>query len=177
MKPGRGRQKGNRFENEVAKIVAHAFRHFGITSTDSYRTPSSGGHRFAKKKDPGDLVISKKLRELFPFSVEVKSYGKIDLFKLFTPIEDHLKSSQFKQWLAQTCAACNGNKRLYPMLVFKQNQSVILCAIPAVYPLIAHFSRRNYTRTKMQYRGETWYVVRFDQLLKQLVREAKRNAT
>ena len=176
MKPGRGRQKGNSFEREIAKAVAYAFRHFHVTSKDVYRTPASGGHKYAKKSDPGDLVISKRLRELFPFSVECKSYRKIDLFKLFDPIEEHPKSSQFKNWLAQTCAACNGSKHLYPMLVFKQNQSITLCAIPAIYPLIAHLSRRNLPRFKMEYRKETWCVVRFDQLLKQLVREAKRNA-
>lgn len=177
MKPGMGRNKGNGFERETSKTIAHAFRHFHITQKDVYRTPSSGGHKYAKKSDPGDLVISRKLRELFPFSVECKFYRKIDLFKLFEPIEDHVKSSQFKNWLAQTCKTCNGSKKLYPMLVFKQNQSLVLCAIPAIYPLVADMSRRNYTRLKMKYRDEDWYVVRFDQLLKQLVREAKRNAS
>ena len=176
MKKGGGRGKGNGFERDTAKTVVKAFKHFHISGKDCYRTPSSGGHKYAKQSDPGDLVISKKLRELFPFVCECKSYNRVDLFKLYTPLEDHPKSSQFKQWLAQACAACNGSKKMYPMLIFKQNSSLVLCAIPAIYPLVANMSRRNYTRLKMKYRDEDWYVVRFDQLLKQLVREAKRNA-
>lgn len=64
----RSKQKGSDFERLVAKMVLSAFGK-EFTQKDCFRTPMSGGHPFA---DGGDLVISPRLREVFPFVVECK---------------------------------------------------------------------------------------------------------
>lgn len=167
MKKGGGRRKGNANENHLAKEIVAAFEEFGITREDCYRTPSSGGHRFAKKEDPGDLVTSKKLRKLFPFSVEAKHYKDVDLFPFFDSAKNWKKSWKVLAWLKQTVAATKG--KLHPMLVFRMNGEQSLCAIPGLYPLVAALK----PILKFMYDGEEWYLVRFDRLLRAMVKGAR----
>jgi hypothetical protein len=158
MRKGGGRSKGNGFENKVAKIVVATF---GMKGTDCYRTPSSGGHRFAKKKDPGDLVLSKRMRRVFPFSTECKSYKEINLLPFWRPEKKH-GAWEVRKWIAQAVAACNGKKDMYPLVVFKENQGEEMAILPEVMPYAAQFKRY----LKFQYNGQTWFVVRFKDLLK-----------
>ncbi|MDE2099978.1 MAG: hypothetical protein KGL39_22180 [Patescibacteria group bacterium] len=128
MKKGGGREKGSRFEREVAKIVVRAFADKGITQKDCYRTPLSGGHRFAAQSDPGDLVISERLRRFFPYAVECKSYKKLDWPKL---ISNAKQKGHWDKWWRQATKAADaqscgrGLDRLYPLLIFRQNRSEI----------------------------------------------------
>ena len=169
MKPGAGRNKGNAFEREIAKTVVEAFKDYGIRKRHIYRTPGSGGHRYARDKDPGDLVIHKKLRKLFNFSVECKSYREINLFDLFLPFKKHKKSSKFKQWLKQCCSSAE-RTRQPPLLVFKKNRSEILCALQ-VSRIVTGIMYNGNPYQKFRYNHDDWYVVRFNDLLKQLLRE------
>lgn len=164
MKKGGGRNKGNGFEREIAAMLVETFSSFGVKKKHCYRTPGSGGHRQARNTDPGDLVIHSKLRKLFPYCVECKSYKDINLFDLYTPFKKHKKSSKFKQWLKQACTAAKRTHQL-PLLVFKKNRSEILCAYRvdkgAFFPSPVYL--------KFRYAHEDWYVTTFDKLLKQLV--------
>lgn len=111
------RLKGNAYERRIAKIIVVAFAPFGITRKDCYRTPSSGGHRFAKKEDPGDLVMSPALRLLFNYSVECKHYRSLDWVKLFS---DSSKKGHWSAWWAQANEATNNQSK--PALVFSANR-------------------------------------------------------
>jgi hypothetical protein len=167
MRKGGGRAKGNSFERVVAKIVVATFKDHGITEEDCYRTPSSGGHRYAKKQDPGDLVISQKLRALFPFHVECKFYREIPLHQFFDGQKNWNKSWIVKKWLLQVTK--EASEELTPMLVFKANDREILVCLPAVYPLIVGI----HPRLSFNYNGEKWYVARFDRLLRALAKQHK----
>ena len=175
MKAGGGRNKGNTFERAVAKTIVMAFSRFGITNKDCYRTPSSGGHKYAKKEDPGDLVISPKLRKLFPFHVECKHYKRVELFPLWMLGSNAYKKSwKFKLWMEQATRACGYVKKkpgaLSPMVVFKANgNSPIMCLLPEK-------SMRSFPAVRLRFihLGEVWYATRFDALLKVLVRSCRR---
>jgi hypothetical protein len=121
MKKGGGRAKGSAFERHVAKMVITAFAHHGIKKVDCYRTPLSGGHRFARESDPGDLVFSPKLANLFPASVECKSYRTLDWPKLFLSG----KKGHWGDWWNQCVAASSPGR--HPLLVFRQNRSEVFC--------------------------------------------------
>lgn len=125
MKRGGGRVKGNAFERQVAKMIVEAFSDHGIDSKHCYRTPLSGGHRYAKKCDPGDLVMSPELRKLFPFAVEAKSYKRLKWRELLSPLK---KSGQFYKWWQQACLGAT-SQGLNPLLVFKENNSPIYAMV------------------------------------------------
>lgn len=168
MKPGRGRTKGNANENVTAKQIIAAFAEFGIKGTDCYRTPSSGGHRFAKKEDPGDLVISKKLAKIFPFEVECKHYKDIDIYPFLANSKLWKKSWLPRKWLAQTVAAAQHRKGRHPLLVMRMNGQPALAALPGLYPLVTYLTPR---LRFLPFKGEHWYLVRFDRLLRVIARE------
>lgn len=167
MKPGGGRNKGSAFERKVAKMVIAAFEDFGITSEDCYRTPSSGGHRFAKKQDPGDLVTSKRLRRLFPFSVECKSYKTLDWAGLMNN-----SSRQFKEWWDQACAA--STKDCKPLLVFRQNRSQAFAMVKFADVNFFQWPQSPMMRTKI---GSTpLRIIRFSDMLLYTVERKAANA-
>jgi hypothetical protein len=135
MKPGMGRLKGNAFERQAAALIVCAFKDFGITKKDVYRTPGSGGHRYASKTDPGDLVISPKLRKLFPFSTECKSYARVRLAQFLYPVRLWKKSWKCQKWLLQLRQAtekqsADAGEWLIPLLVFKENNGEIMASFP-----------------------------------------------
>lgn len=165
MKPGMGRLKGSIFERKVAGMVVATFKDYGITSKDCYRTPLSGGHQYASKTDPGDLVISPKLRKLFNFHVECKSYASIRLDSFLYPVKAWKKSWKCSKWLAQIDAAKVGT--LTPLLVFKENHGEILAAFPVreCDPALTFRCRLSFW-----YHGEEWLVVRFKKLLASIVK-------
>lgn len=174
MKPGGGRSKGNGYENRIAKEVIAAFACFGIKRKDCYRTPGSGGHRFAKKKDPGDLVISPKLRKMFPFSVECKFYKKVKLWALWWPVEDQKKSWRFRPWIRQARKAAKGTK-LIPLLVFKENNGPDMAAFPATdaaWQLGFKKFATPFLRTR--WHNQTWMVVLLEDVLIACVENERR---
>lgn len=174
MKKGGGRGKGNAFERVIAKTIVEAFCDFGIKDKHCYRTPSSGGHRYAKHKDPGDLVIASRLRKMFPYSVECKSYGNIDMFSLWSAIDRHKKSSFFRKFLKQTCAAAK-HSRLTPLLVFKKNRSKVLCAMPGSVSGVSKLVTSGKPNMTFQYKNQVWYIFRFDHVLRQIVKGLRRH--
>jgi hypothetical protein len=121
------RAKGRSFENVVAKLIIETFAHKGILREHCYATPLSGGHPFASKTDPGDLQFSPKLAKLFPYSVECKSYKKLNLIELFTPTAKtpgyKRSSGKIVDWWKQCKKAAAELKRT-PLLVMKQNKSL-----------------------------------------------------
>lgn len=169
MRSGGGRAKGNWFEREVAKLICEAFKGWGITTSDAYRTPLSGGHLHARKSDPGDLVISKRLRKYFPFNVECKAYRRVKLWPLFFSVETQKNAWKFKAWLGQVSKGSNSNKSRHPMLIFKENNGPVIAMVPQIMPLVTRIQRRFRT----MYNGEPWYAMLLSDVLKELVREAK----
>jgi len=165
------RTKGNSFENKVAKLIVTAFEDFGVTKADCYRTPSSGGHRYAKKEDPGDLVISDKLYKLgFRFSVEAKHHREVQLWPLLIPHEKQLSAWKFKPWMNQTIAAAKKTK-LTAMLVFKGNGRMpIMCGFPL---RSVSFSQELLTENRICYlrRGVLWCFIKFDDFLRLFVED------
>lgn len=126
MKPGGGRAKGSSFERKVAKMIVAAFAKQGITKEDCYRTPGSGGHKYACKVDPGDLVLSPKLQKLFNFGVECKFYKSLDWAMLLRPDN---RRGDFGSWWRQAVKATQGTSKC-PLLVFKGNRSDIFVMFP-----------------------------------------------
>ena len=167
MRKGGGRAKGSGFERMVARTVIEAFKEFGIRKEDCYRTPLSGGHRAARKKDPGDLVISKKLLKYFPFSVECKFYKKLYLPALWMPQKQWKKNWNFGPWLKQTCKACGSNRM--PLLIFKGNGTPTFAALPRLAPLMLG-GRPVLT---FRYESEDWCVILFNRLLRRLRNHAR----
>lgn len=146
MKPGMGRLKGSSFERQVAKMVIGAFAEKGVTKLDCFRSPLSGGHYAASQTDPGDLVISPKLAEYFPFSIECKSYAKLDWALLF----NCPPTSHWTKWMAQ-CMKAAGKKPA--LVVFKGNRTPVFAMYP--YKTMAGFfpdvsiSHLQYIKTKV----------------------------
>jgi hypothetical protein len=165
MKKGGGRQKGSGFERTIAKAVLNRFAQYGITKSDCYRTPLSGGHLAARGNDPGDLVISKKLREFFPFCVECKFYKVVRLEYFWVPMKKHKKSWHITPWLDQTMKAVENsdNKNLHPLLIFKANKQRVFCCVPEAFPLIA---TKAITSLRFRYKGQWWRLCLFDTFLR-----------
>lgn len=159
MKPGGGRAKGSAFERHVSKLIVTAFESSGITSRDCYRTPSSGGHRFAKRKDPGDLVISKRLRRLFPFSVECKFVRRL----LWSVLFSNRKSKQhWSVWWEQAKIA--SSRQCPPILIFRENRGEVFVILRAEASSFVMFN----TRASVRINGENLVLVRLDTLFRWL---------
>jgi len=164
MKKGGGRGKGSSFERAVAKMVLKTFP--GFSAKDCYRTPLSGGHFAASKNDPGDLVMSPKLRQLFPFSVECKSYKELPLETFWLP--ETKRKGLINGWLKQCVKACNGSfdkkqpgDQLYPLLIMKGNRGRIFCALPGLYPQVTQIKHK----LRIRYNKKEWFVLLFQDLL------------
>jgi hypothetical protein len=159
-----GRRKGSAFERKVAGMVVAAFAPFGVTSKDCYRTPLSGGHVHANQTDPGDLVLSPRLREYFCYSVECKSYRQLDWHKL---LGGGMVGGHWSLWWQQACRAAGD---VSPLLVFRQNGSKIMCMYryedgPKLFPRIC-------TRVATQYNSDRVRVVDFEAFLAYLVKSS-----
>jgi hypothetical protein len=133
MKAGGGRNKGNGFERVVAGLIVSTFERYGITKDDCYRTPGSGGHRFASKVDPGDLVISPKLRKYFNFSVECKFYKNLDWHRLMSTDKNKGHFSEWWEQCVQSSEAAKGKPT--PLLIFKKNAGQIYCMYPTSFAI------------------------------------------
>lgn len=159
MTPAGSRAKGKRAERAIAKMVMRAFCDYGISSKDCYRTPSSGAHPYAKLNDPGDLVMSPKLRKLFPYHVEVKDHANVNIAHLLIPAKQWKKDWKFGSWFKQVTTATR--KNLYPMLVFHTTGRFWMAAVadllaPTTPCLILYAEKRK------------WYVVEFKRYLQDI---------
>ena len=160
MKPGGGRNKGNVFERVVAKLIIDTFSDRGITAEDCYRTPGSGGHKQASKSDPGDLVISPRLRKYFNFSVECKFYKTLDWHRLMST--DRHKG-HFSVWWEQCVRSAESAKGYpTPLLIFKKNAGQIYCMYPLAGDL-ASVPAFPFLYTKVN--GNRVYIILFAKFL------------
>ncbi len=150
------------FERGVAKQVVATFKEHGIQDKDCYRTPLSGGHIHASKNDPGDLVISRRLRRLFPFHVECKAYNSINMAQLLVPFKRWKKSWKWSKWFAQVTKSCTDDE-LIPLLVFKEDNGETIAAFP-VGRCGKEFSDFS-VKLSFLYENQQWCVVRFKNLL------------
>lgn len=150
-----GRRKGAAFERTVAKLICETY---GVERKHCYRTPLSGGHIHASKKDPGDLVISSRLRKMgFKYSVECKFYRRLDWNMLMTRRK---KKSHWTTWWAQACKASSDKNP--PLLVVRENRRKELFAVLKDAP---PWSTPSIT-TRLN--GDSVRVIRFQDLLKSI---------
>jgi len=162
---GKGkRNKGNSFERRVSKMIVAAFKELGITAEDCYRTPLSGGHRYSKKEDPGDLVISPKLQKLFPFTVECKNDRRANISHFF-----NLKSTTPEvRWWKQACQQ-NKSEATSPLLVFKAHHEIFCCVLEGFIPE----DRGTSALLSVEYDCMPTAVLKFATLLRFIVSVAK----
>ena len=117
----RSKRKGNEFELLVAhKIVDAAGAPF--EKKDCYRTPQSGGHRFA---GANDLQISERLFEIFPFGGEMKHRKTFKIEQMFEPTQE------IREYHDQVLAAVARDRELRapaPLLVVRGAGGGIYCA-------------------------------------------------
>jgi hypothetical protein len=160
--PFNARAKGSGFERQVAKFVLTTFNQYGyhFTKKDCYRTPLSGGHRFAREADPGDLVLSPELRRLFPFCVEAKFYHSISLHDLMDKVV-RPKCPISKWWKQATNANNTTEAATAALLVFKQNHGAVMCMFDASLAVRGHVCPIIDTRVN----GMRVIVCRFDQFV------------
>lgn len=177
MLPGRGRAKGAKNERALSKVIVSYFAHLGITQECCYRTPGSGGHRFAKKTDGGDLVISPVFRKYFNFSVEAKDYASINWL---LPMLEYREKSVLSQWWKQCVTASNAAKPYQPPLLVVKARGTPYIAfvrqidIPSV-PMLAEFAGlRPFTATKCV--GEHVIMLPLDVFLRRCVMSVASNS-
>ena len=84
--------------------------------------------------DQGDLIVSEKLRETFPFCVECKHRKNFRLEHVF------MKTVDFLDYHRQVLDACarEGNKRT-PMVVIRGQGGLIFASIPSLTMLSQHY--------------------------------------
>lgn len=155
MRSGGGRAKGNGFERVVSKLILK-YAGSEFTAEDCFRTPLSGGHRFARKKDPGDLQLSPALLKAFPAIVECKRYRDVNLEHFLV----HKKKSSWQelQWLNQVIDQAMGGHDLMPVLVMQANRGAILCVTPAG----DGHDEADDGKLVFHYRGTTWILCEFE---------------
>lgn len=124
MRKGGGHAKGAHFEREIAKAIVKAFKKakFKVVQRDCWRSVLSGGHSMSS----GDLEMSAKMEELFPYSVECKFRKKINWENFLL---GNQKSEEVK-WLKQAEEGATKRKGLEPLLVLKANGKKVLVLFP-----------------------------------------------
>jgi hypothetical protein len=120
MKKGRGHAKGSEFERKIAKEIVKAFKKFGITQRDCWRSTLSGGHSRAA----GDLELSQHLEKIFPFCLEMKHRKKVRWENLLLE-----KPTEEKSWLRQTVEGAEKRKGMTPVLVARGNNQPIFALV------------------------------------------------
>lgn len=154
MKARGRRVKGALFERAVAdlilKLVGKPF-----TKKDCYRTPLSGGHRFSAKSD---LMLSSRLKKVFPFSVECKHQKTFTLQMLFS------ETKLIHDWMDQAVAGCvRDNAKLLPLLVMRGNGTPVFAAVPSdQLTQWAHWHPCAKTHMRMYHNKTSWRVYRWD---------------
>ena len=126
MKLGGGKQKGNRFEREIASRLSAWWEESTGIKKGFARTPGSGG--WAKTSGTaetgsyvaGDIVCPKS----FPFVVECKDDESFQFHLLISSYE----KSSFKQWWEKLCGEAEAVGK-YPLLVFTRNRWPRFCCM------------------------------------------------
>src|SRR3954470_4184424 len=102
---------------------------FGLK--DCYRTPMSGGHKYAGESD---LVISPSLQRVVPFCIECKHHKSLRTSHLFHPTE---LPKSFHAQVLKACARDPFKRR--PLLVLRGGDLETYAALPAA-ALLAWFA-------------------------------------
>jgi len=105
------KKKGNKAELQVSKQFAT------WTGFEFQRVPQSGGLRWSNRDSiVGDIICcDKEHKDKFPFTVEVKSYNKIDFNHLLLPVKSDI--SKFWQQSLEEGAAVGK----VPLLLMRYN--------------------------------------------------------
>jgi hypothetical protein len=157
------RTKGSDFERHVAGLIVAAFKEYGITKKDCYRTPMSGGHPYA---DVGDLTMSATLLALLPVVVECKHTKSWNMSHLMNP------PKMMMDWMDQvTKAAAPTNSTRAPLVVMRGNGTPILCAIPQMRLV----NYRPHPQLLMQHtNGNLWVIMNFASFLQEAALQQKK---
>jgi hypothetical protein len=125
-----GHAKGSEFERVIAKLIVKAFKHHGIEQSECWRSVMSGGHEMSS----GDLRMSDRLTNLFPYVPECKFHKKI-IWRNFWLHPSYMQPCKEQRWLVQAAeGAAKHSRGLAWILVVKENRSEIF----AVYETIRH---------------------------------------
>ena len=176
----KSKSKGSAFERLVARLIIDEFnkRGFKFVAEDCYRTPGSGGHVYASKQNPSDLVLSDRLLYYFPFTIECKRDERYDLTHFFVPIKDHQKSWKEQHAVEQVISANTPwgletiNKRRYPMVIFQTNRNPIFCFTPAdaYHHLFGAVNQE--INLPVNWNGHWWVLCLFKPFLKSMIERA-----
>ena len=125
MIPGRGKSKGNRFENLVGRLLSAWLT--GGDKTQLIPTRLSGGWKDAAWRQAGDLAPNGPLGEIFRrlFVVECKHQNKDLLWRLYTAVGP---GQNIQSWWAKLEEEAE-KVGCFPMLVFRQNARPIMVAL------------------------------------------------
>jgi hypothetical protein len=127
MRKGGGHSKGSEFERKIAKDIVKAFKSFGVKQRECWRSVLSGGHAIAC----GDLEMSERLLQLFPYAIECKFYKKIRWENFLL---NNWTSKEMK-WLLQAKAGADKASKegysLQALLVMKANHTPIYVMNPS----------------------------------------------
>jgi len=127
MKQGGGRQKGNRFELTLARILSIWWKQPDANNLPAKelwfrRVPMSGG--FDKRKAGGDIWSVVDEAQTFPFSLEAKNREEWSWDGLFKRNE---KWPVLSYW-EQCCGDATRMKKV-PLLVFTKNRHPVYFAV------------------------------------------------
>jgi len=163
-----GKAKGSSFERLVAKTILDAFGE-GFDQSDCRRVPMSGADKFF---DQGDLIISPRLRELFPFCVECKHRKNFRLEHIFKMTKD------FEDYHRQVLSACEREKNVrMPMVVIRGQAGAIYASFPV--DVAVTFSRLfQKTATKLSYycQERRWLMSELSTVLSWITNKAAETA-
>lgn len=126
MKAGAGKRKGGAFERDVAKALS-LWLTKGNDKTQLIRSVLSGGWQARGLLQAGDLAPNGERGEAFRrrFVVECKHRREIDLWALWLP------GGHLRRWWDTLIKETGGHPGVYPLLVFRQNNSPIRAATTA----------------------------------------------
>lgn len=123
--------------------------------------------------DQGDLIVSERLRKIFPFCVECKHRKNFRLEHVFMGVKDFL---DYHRQVLDACAR-EGNKRA-PMVVIRGQGGLIFASIPALTVMSQHY-RMPETAASVSYRTThlRWLMTDLDSMLQAIFnKEAAKTA-
>jgi len=164
------KRKGSTFERLVAAcILKAAGKQF--TKKDCYRTPMSGGHPYAGESD---LIISKKLREYFPFVVECKhrkTWTESHVFKM---------TGDMKEFITQVLTAASKDKfSRAPLLIVRGHGSTYAMSPDLDEWLDEHGLSLEQTARLifLDQAGAVWVMVLLSDMMKNLTQIVKKKVS
>lgn len=147
-----GKQKGNRFEREVAQIFSDRFAGKLGVANGFRRRPDSGAYFGGKNQSRiedclnlgfGDIICP----DDFLYSIECKSYAHAVGIKSILEQKD----KKLDEWIEQASSDA-GNAKKLPLLIIKYNLTPVMVLLPVEFPCWI-----------MNYRG--WYGGSLEKLL------------